>query len=147
MLFRSEVIVQNFRAKPGTLMAAAPEPDLEDLLWTIAVARLLFGPEMSIQAPPNLSPGVLSQLVAAGINDWGGVSPLTIDWVNPEAPWPHLDRLRAVTEAAGFELRPRLPVYPEFITDEWIDPALMPKVQDSIDSDGYAAIADKVGAE
>jgi len=83
-----EVIVQNFRAKPNTLMANAPEPDLNELLWTIAVARLVFGPQMSIQAPPNLSPGVLPQLVAAGINDWGGVSPLTPDFVNPEAPCP-----------------------------------------------------------
>ncbi len=88
-----EVIVQNFRAKPGTLMAGAPEPGLDELLWTIAVARLVFGPAMNIQAPPNLSPGVLPQLLAAGINDWGGVSPLTPDYVNPEAPWPHLQQL------------------------------------------------------
>ncbi len=88
-----EIIVQNFRAKPGTKMARAPEPDLDELLWTIAVARIVFGPSMSIQAPPNLSPGVLPQIVAAGINDWGGVSPLTPDFVNPEAPWPHLDEL------------------------------------------------------
>ena len=78
-----EVIIQNFRAKPGTRMAAVPEPDLEDLLWTIAVARILFGPEMSIQAPPNLSPGVLTRIVEAGINDWGGVSPLTPDFRQP----------------------------------------------------------------
>ena len=88
-----EIIVQNFRAKPGTKMRSAPEPDLDELLWTIAVARIVFGPVMSVQAPPNLSPGVLSQIVAAGINDWGGVSPLTPDFVNPEAPWPHLDEL------------------------------------------------------
>ena len=88
-----EIIVQNFRAKPETQMAKAPEPDLNELLWTIAVARILFGPQMSIQAPPNLSPGVLPQIVAAGINDWGGVSPLTPDFVNPEAPWPHLEDL------------------------------------------------------
>ena len=85
-----EIIVQNFRAKPETRMAQAPEPNLDELLWTIAVARLIFGPEMSIQAPPNLSPGVLPRIVGAGINDWGGVSPLTPDFVNPEAPWPHL---------------------------------------------------------
>jgi FO synthase len=96
-----EVIVQNFRAKPNTKMASAPEPDLEELLWTIAVARIIFGPDMNIQAPPNLSPGVLERLVDAGINDWGGVSPLTPDHVNPEAPWPHLDELSAATEAAG----------------------------------------------
>jgi FO synthase len=86
-----EVIVQNFRAKENTKMAQAPEPDLHELVWTLAVARLIFGAQMNIQAPPNLSPGVLPQLVDAGINDWGGVSPLTPDHVNPEAPWPHLD--------------------------------------------------------
>ena len=107
-----EVIIQNFRTKPGTRMAAAPEPDLEDLLWTIAVARILFGREMSIQAPPNLSPGVLTRIVEAGINDWGGVSPLTPDFVNPEAPWPHLDHLARETEAAGKLLVERLTVYP-----------------------------------
>ena len=96
-----EIIVQNFRAKPETRMAQAPEPDLDELLWTIAVARLVFGPQMSIQAPPNLSPGVLPQIVGAGINDWGGVSPLTPDFVNPEAPWPHLDELARETALAG----------------------------------------------
>ncbi|MFB0950880.1 MAG: 7,8-didemethyl-8-hydroxy-5-deazariboflavin synthase CofG, partial [Halioglobus sp.] len=96
-----EVIIQNFRAKPGTLMSAAPEPDLNELLWTIAIARLIFGAQMNIQAPPNLSPGVLPQLVAAGINDWGGVSPITPDYVNPEAPWPQLERLADETAAAG----------------------------------------------
>ena len=74
----------------------------------------------------------------AGINDWGGVSPLTIDWVNPEAPWPHLDRLREVTEGAGFELRQRMPVYPEFLTDQWVDPALIPKLVNAVDERGYA---------
>ena len=96
-----EIIVQNFRAKPGTRMADAPEPSLDELLWTIATARILFGPEANIQAPPNLSPGALPQLVAAGINDWGGVSPVTQDYVNPEAPWPHLDVLARETAAAG----------------------------------------------
>ena len=107
-----EIIVQNFRAKPETKMANAPEPDLNELLWTIAVARILFGPHMSIQAPPNLSPGVLPQIVAAGINDWGGVSPLTPDFVNPEAPWPHLDDLAAQTKSAGKFLHERLTIYP-----------------------------------
>ncbi|WP_243391626.1 7,8-didemethyl-8-hydroxy-5-deazariboflavin synthase CofG, partial [Pseudohalioglobus lutimaris] len=121
-----EVIVQNFRAKPGTLMAAAPEPDLEDLLWTIAAARLIFGGQMNIQAPPNLSPGVLPQLVAAGINDWGGVSPLTPDHVNPEAPWPHLDSLARETAAAGKFLDQRLTIYPAYATEpgRWLDRAL-----------------------
>ena len=118
-----EVIIQNFRTKPGTRMAAAPEPDLEDLLWTIAVARILFGREMSIQAPPNLSPGVLTRIVEAGINDWGGVSPLTPDFVNPEAPWPHLDHLARETEAAGKLLVERLTVYPRYALEgeRWLD--------------------------
>ena len=110
-----EIIVQNFRAKPETKMAQAPEPDLEELLWTIAVARLVFGAEMNIQAPPNLSPGVLPKLVDAGINDWGGVSPLTPDHVNPEAPWPHLETLARETQSAGKFLDQRLTLYPEFV--------------------------------
>ena len=85
-----EIIIQNFRPKPGTRMENAAAPDVDDHLWTIAVARLIFEPSMNIQAPPNLSPGALGRLVAAGINDWGGVSPVTPDHVNPEAPWPHL---------------------------------------------------------
>ena len=108
-----EVIVQNFRAKPNTLMAAWPEPGREDMLRTLAVARLLM-PEINIQAPPNLSDPHYADLLDAGMNDWGGVSPLTPDFINPEKPWPHLDELRRRTEAKGFELRQRLPVYPEF---------------------------------
>ncbi len=133
-----EIIVQNFRAKPGTKMHSAPEPDLDELLWTIAVARLLFGADMSIQAPPNLSPGVLPQIVAAGINDWGGVSPLTPDFVNPEAPWPHLDELARETAAAGKLLHERLTVYPRFAQDvaHWIDASLGAAVLDKIDSQG-----------
>ncbi len=107
-----EIIIQNFRAKPGTRMAQAPEPDLEDHLWTIAVARLIFGPEMNLQAPPNLNPGGLAQMIAAGINDWGGVSPVTPDHVNPEAPWPALRRLAEQTAAAGKLLVERLAIYP-----------------------------------
>jgi len=108
-----EVIVQNFRAKPGTPMAAWPEPDRNDMLRTIAVARLMM-PAMNIQAPPNLSDPHYADLLDGGINDWGGISPLTPDYINPEKPWPHLDQLRERTEAKGFELRQRLPVYPEF---------------------------------
>ena len=110
-----EVIVQNFRAKPGTLMAGREEPTLDELLWTAAAARLVLGPEMSIQCPPNLSYDDFPRLLEAGINDWGGVSPVTIDHVNPEAPWPEIERLRAATEAAALELAPRLPVYPEYL--------------------------------
>jgi FO synthase len=135
-----EVIIQNFRAKPGTRMAAAPEPDLEELLWTIAVARLIFGGGTSIQAPPNLSPGVLPQLIAAGINDWGGVSPLTPDHVNPEAPWPHLEQLARETEGAGKFLEQRLTVYPAYAleADRWLDPALHTPVLRQMDAGGFA---------
>ncbi len=133
-----EVIVQNFRAKPGTKMRQAPEPDLAELLWTIAIARILFGGGMSIQAPPNLSPGVLPQIVAAGIDDWGGVSPLTPDFVNPEAPWPHLDELARETAAAGKLLHERLTVYPRFAraADGWVDDGLRAAVLDKIDGEG-----------
>jgi FO synthase len=110
-----EVIVQNFRAKPGIAMARHPEPEFEELRRTLAVARLLLGPTMNVQAPPNLSPGAYPALFAAGLNDWGGVSPLTIDHINPEAPWPHLAALDRATAAAGARLRERLTLYPEFI--------------------------------
>ena len=135
-----EVIIQNFRAKTNTVMADATEPDLDELLWTIAVARLVFGPDMSIQAPPNLSPGVLPQIIAAGINDWGGVSPLTPDFVNPEAPWPHLDKLARDTAIAGKFLEQRLTIYPAYATDtgRWLAPELRTAVLRKIDSEGFA---------
>jgi FO synthase len=122
-----EIIIQNFRAKPGTRMAAAAEPSLEEHAWTIAVARLVFGPSMNIQAPPNLQPEGLAQLVRAGINDWGGVSPVTPDHVNPEAPWPHLVDLERATERAGRTLLERLALYPEFVAEpkRWLDAALL----------------------
>ena len=109
-----EVIIQNFRAKPGTRMADAAEPTLDDHLWTIAVARIVLGPAMNIQAPPNLQPEGLAHLIRAGINDWGGVSPVTPDHVNPEAPWPHLRDLELATERAGRTLVERLAIYPEY---------------------------------
>jgi FO synthase len=133
-----EVIIQNFRAKPGTRMAEAPEPALEELLWTIAVARILLGPRAHLQAPPNLSYDEFPRLLDAGIDDWGGVSPVTIDHVNPEAPWPELELLRSATESRGLELAPRLPVYPEWISGEWIDPGVMPAVLRASDSLGLA---------
>jgi FO synthase len=135
-----EIIIQNFRAKPGTRMAEAPEPDLDDHLWTIAVARLIFGPEMNIQAPPNLNPGGLAEMIDAGINDWGGVSPVTPDHVNPEAPWPALDRLARETAAAGKLLVERLAVYPSYTRDldHWVDPALRSAVLRAIDAQGLA---------
>jgi FO synthase len=139
-----EIIVQNFRAKPGTRMARAPEPDLDELLWTIAVARIVFGAEMSVQAPPNLSPGVLGQLVAAGINDWGGVSPLTPDYVNPEAPWPHLDELARETALAGKLLHERLTIYPRYAqhAERWVDAGLRPRILKAVDAEGLPRLDD-----
>lgn len=134
-----EVIVQNFCAKPDTLMAEARDADVSELLWTIAQARLLLPTDISVQAPPNLSPGKLGQLIDAGINDWGGVSPLTPDYVNPEAPWPSLAALRAATTAQGKHLVPRLTVYPNFLTDSrWIDPNVRPHALELADSAGWA---------
>lgn len=135
-----EIIIQNFRAKPGTKMVNAPEPSLEEHLWTIAATRLLFGPEMTIQAPPNLQPDVLSALVRAGVNDWGGVSPVTPDHVNPERPWPHLDRLRDETATAGRYLLPRLAIGPRYVSapDKWIDEALRSNIRRRSDSFGLA---------
>ena len=134
-----EIIVQNFRAKAETKMVNAPEPDLNELLWTIAIARLIFGPTMSVQAPPNLSPGVLPQIVHAGINDWGGVSPVTPDFVNPEAPWPHLDDLMRETASAGKYLTERLTIYPDYATDldRWAHPDLRVRVLEMIDAEGF----------
>ena len=132
-----EVIVQNFRAKAGTRMVDAPEPPLEELLWTIAVARLILPPEVALQAPPNLTED-FARLLDAGIDDWGGVSPVTIDHVNPEAPWPELDLLRAATESRGLELAPRLTVYSGHISDEWIDAGVLPRVLKAADALGLA---------
>jgi FO synthase len=135
-----EMIVQNFRAKPGTRMEKHKEPTAEDLCRTIALARLALGPSMSIQAPPNLSPGILPRLVAAGINDWGGVSPVTSDHVNPEAPWPHIDELARQTATAGKILVQRLTVYPGYISEraKWIDGAVAPYVLRASDAQWLA---------
>jgi len=140
-----EVIVQNFRAKPDTKMRDWPEPDLDDLAWTVAVARLVMGGQMSVQAPPNLSPGGLARLIGAGVNDWGGVSPVTPDYVNPEAPWPHLERLADETAAAaGKLLLERLTVYPAYAleADRWVDETLRPSIMRAIDTEGYARAED-----
>jgi FO synthase len=133
-----EVIIQNFRAKAGTRMAVADEPTLDELLWTIAVARILLGAHAHVQAPPNLSYAEFPRLLDAGIDDWGGVSPVTVDHVNPEAPWPEVQRLRAACESRGLELAPRLAVYPEWIDGEWIDPRVMPSVLRASDATGLA---------
>ena len=135
-----ETIVQNFRAKPGTRMAARPEPSLDDHLWTIAAARLVLGPHAHVQAPPNLAYDDFPRLLDAGIDDWGGVSPVTIDHVNPEAPWPELERLREATESRGLELAPRLPIYPEYVADlgRWCDPEVAKAVRARADGLGLA---------
>ena len=137
-----EIIIQNFRAKAETLMVKAPEPDLNELLWTIALARIIFGPQMNIQAPPNLSPGVLEQIVGAGINDWGGVSPVTPDFVNPEAPWPHLGHLADETAKAGKVLLERLAIYPAYANKmkHWVDPEVQPHLLRAIDGAGFARV-------
>ncbi len=135
-----EIIIQNFRAKHDTLMASAPEPAIEELMWTVAKARLLFGSEMNIQTPPNLNDGDLGQLVRSGINDWGGVSPVTPDFVNPEAPWPHLEVLSQQTAAAGKQLVERIAVYPEYLAvqSDWLVDALRARALGFVDSDGIA---------
>ncbi|MEO2174490.1 MAG: 7,8-didemethyl-8-hydroxy-5-deazariboflavin synthase CofG, partial [bacterium] len=139
-----EIIIQNFRAKAGTRMALAAEPDIADLQWTVAVARLIFGPHMNIQAPPNLSVTGIADLIAAGINDFGGVSPVTPDYVNPEAPWPHLDNLAKQTAASGKIMVERLALYPEYIRDRehWLDPAFQAAVLDKIDGESLARTDD-----
>ncbi len=134
------MIVQNFRAKPNTRRAGAAEPDLDDLLWSIAVARLILPAEVHVQAPPNLSPGVYEQLIGAGIDDWGGVSPVTPDHVNPEAPWPAIEALAARTAAMGKLLVARLPVYPEFALapERWLAKPMATGVRRAMDADGRA---------
>jgi FO synthase len=134
-----EVIVQNFLPKPGTAMHREPACDTDEFLWTIAAARIVLPEDIHLQAPPNLSDD-LAALLAAGIDDWGGVSPVTIDHVNPERPWPALERLQAATEAAGFVLAPRLTIYPEYVQrpDEWIHPELRTAVLVRSDSEGLA---------
>jgi FO synthase len=134
-----EVIIQNFRAKPEIPMAANPEPSLEDMLRTIALARLILGPQMNIQAPPNLSYDDFPRLLEAGINDWGGISPVTKDFINPEAAWPQITRLKSETESRGFVLRERLAIYPEFLSrDEFLSPRVRDRVAALAGPDGDA---------
>src|SRR5437773_7121494 len=140
-----ELIVQNFRAKPGTRMADAPEPSMEELLRAVAVTRLACGPGPNVQAPPNLAPDEYSLLARAGINDWGGISPVTMDYVNPEAPWPQLRFLEAATSNAGSQLVPRLCVYPEYVRDletaqRWLDPDVLRQVLAALDGEGLARV-------
>jgi 7,8-didemethyl-8-hydroxy-5-deazariboflavin synthase CofG subunit len=136
-----EVIVQNFRAKHRIPMSLAPEPTQGEMMRTVAVARLLM-PDVNIQAPPNLSAAYYEDLIDAGINDWGGVSPLTPDFINPEKPWPHLEHLRLRTEARGFRLRQRLPVYPEFMSFVLARGGMLAQsTRAAADSHGYARSA------
>ena len=133
-----EVIVQNFRVKPTIPMAHWPEPRRREMLRAVAVARLIL-PDVNIQAPPNLSAPYYDDLLDAGINDRGGISPLTPDYINPEKPWPHLEQLRLRTEAKGFELRQRLPIYPEFLPALMAKPGLLSeKLRSAVDSKGFA---------
>jgi FO synthase len=134
-----EIIIQNFRAKPDTRMASATEPGLDELMWTAAVARLIFGPRMNIQVPPNLSYDQFAVLLEAGINDWGGVSPVTPDHVNPEAPWPNLRKLERTTTAAGFHLVERLAVYPAHVHNagRWIHPKMRTPLLRHADAAGF----------
>jgi 7,8-didemethyl-8-hydroxy-5-deazariboflavin synthase CofG subunit len=133
-----EVIIQNLRVKEDTAMRGWREPSLLDMARTVAVARLLL-PAMNIQAPPNLAPQAYQSYLLAGINDWGGVSPVTSDFINPEAPWPSIAELKAVTEQAGFELRERLAIYPEYLTrqDGFVPPSLRQRALAWTDRDGY----------
>jgi FO synthase len=136
-----EVIVQNFRAKPDTAMRVADDLSLPEYLAAVATARVVLGPGMRIQAPPNLSePGELAALLAAGVDDWGGVSPLTPDHVNPERPWPQLEELARLTADAGVELRERLTIHPEYVlaAEHWLDPRLRPQVEALASPDGLA---------
>src|SRR5262249_22681734 len=128
-----------FRAKPEIPMANHPEPALEEMLRTLALARLILGPQVNLQAPPNLSYGDFPCLLDAGINDWGGISPVTKDFINPEAPWPQISRLRRETEARGFTLRERLAVYPEFIERPgFLSPLVREQVRRCAGPDGFA---------
>ncbi|MFN8223678.1 MAG: 5-amino-6-(D-ribitylamino)uracil--L-tyrosine 4-hydroxyphenyl transferase CofH [Gaiellales bacterium] len=135
-----EIIVQNFRAKPGTRMAGHPDATIDDHLWSIAVARIVLGHDVHVQAPPNLAYDDFPLLLDAGIDDWGGVSPVTLDHVNPEAPWPDVERLRAACRTRGLELAPRLPLYPEHVAEleRWADPAGAAAIRRASDAVGLA---------
>jgi 7,8-didemethyl-8-hydroxy-5-deazariboflavin synthase CofG subunit len=139
-----EVIIQNFRAKPEIPMAAHPDPSLDEFLRTIAIARLILGPRMNVQAPPNLSYGDFPRLLDAGINDWGGISPVTKDFINPEAAWPQIARLQSETEARGFTLRERLALYPEYVSrDGFLSARVRERLSGLADVQGFARSASR----
>jgi FO synthase len=135
-----EVIIQNFRAKPGTRMAGSPEPSEDELVWTLAAARLILDPVVAVQSPPNLNAGRTTALIAAGLDDWGGISPVTIDHVNPEAPWPQIEALAAECAAAGRPLVERLTAHPPFVRDaaRWFEPGIAKVMRRLADSEGLA---------
>src|SRR3989454_7492174 len=140
-----EIIIQNFRSKPDIPMAAHPEPSLRDMLRTVAVARLILGPQMNLQAPPNLSYEDFPRLLDAGINDWGGISPVTRDFINPEAAWPQITRLQAETESRGFTLRERLALYPEYVSrEEFLSLRVRNRISEVAGPDGFARDAARV---
>src|SRR5947199_3589434 len=137
-----EVIVQNIRAKPRIPIAHHVEPSLGEMLRTLAVARLILGAEMNLQAPPNISYEDFPRLLDAGINDWGGISPVTKDFINPEAAWPQISRLQSETESRGFTLRERLALYPEFVGREgFLSPRVRSRIDAIADADGYPCSA------
>lgn len=135
-----EIIIQNFNPKEGIRMEQSPPADFLEMLKTVAISRLVFGGDMNVQIPPNLNNKNFTFYLTAGINDLGGVSPLTIDYVNPEAPWPQVERMEREVSALGYELRERLPVYPEYINEQWIDPYVLDKVRQRVDESGYVPI-------
>ena len=134
-----EVIVQNFRAKPGTAMQNHPEPSHEDMMRTLVLARLILDPEISVQAPPNLE-SAYEDYLRAGLNDWGGISPVTIDYINPERAWPQLDELARRTEVAGFQLQERITVYPRYMNAKFLDRGVRSRVDDLVREDGLAEV-------
>lgn len=135
-----EIIIQNFSPKEGIRMEGHPPADFFEMLKTVAISRLVFGGGMNVQIPPNLNSGNFAFYLLAGVNDLGGVSPLTVDYVNPEAPWPQVERMEREVGALGYELRERLPVYPEYIDEKWIDPGVLARVRERADDDGYVAL-------
>lgn len=135
-----EIIIQNFSPKPGIMMEKYPPPSFVDMLKLVAISRLVFGEAMNLQIPPNLNPETYPMFIHAGINDLGGVSPVTIDYVNPEAPWPKLEIMQDMVEDLGFTLRERLPVYPEFIDNEFIEKDVLTRVVNFVDQDGYVPL-------
>jgi FO synthase len=138
-----EIIIQNFSPKEGIIMEKYPPPEFTDMLKLVSISRLIFGEDMNIQIPPNLNPETYPLFMYAGVNDLGGVSPITIDFVNPESPWPELKRMESLVKDAGFTLRERLPVYPEFIDGEFINEGLLGKVKGFVDERGYVPLQEK----